>query len=284
MRFFSRVFLPFLLLGYIATETYMKLRHTSLCGEVGCKLAGELLTFDPLYLNYIGLVSVFILMLFGYLSLKYKLFRNLFFIGLYSAIAFETTLLSYQFVVNPEPCLFCLGIFASLLIIALFNQLRSFAIVVGTVVAIFLAFSTLSITKNKVFTPVEGTYLVQSETCPHCKKVKAYFKEHNINYTPISAKEANVRSFLKFVNISSIPVLIIKEKSNITLLSGDKNIIEYFSHKTELGSSSPVAAEPTVSSNTVELSSDFLSAGVADDGCALTITETPSCTDENTTH
>jgi len=43
-----------------------------------------------------------------------------------------------------------------------------------------------------------------------------------------------------------------------------------------------VIAAP-VENSTVELSSDFLSAG-GDDGCALTITETPSCEDDNTTH
>ncbi len=277
MRFFSRVFLPFLLLGYMATETYLKLHHTSLCGEVGCKLAGELLTFNPLYLNYFGLTGIFILMIFGYLSIKNKLFENLFFIGLYSAI------LSYQFIVNPEPCIFCLGIFSSLLLIAFFSQTKSFTVVLASIVSIFLGLNTLSISKNQAFVTQEGNYLIQSETCSHCKKVKAYFAEHNIDYTPISVKEANARSFLKFVDITSIPVLIMKEKSGITLLSGDKKIIAYFDNKTQAISAEPIDTIPTVSSNTLELSSDFLSAGGSDDGCALTIIETPSCADENTT-
>ena len=283
MRFFSRVFLPFLLLGYIATETYLKVQHTSLCGEVGCKLAGELLKFDPLYLNYFGLAGIFILMIFGYRSLKNKLFETLFFMALYSAIAFEATLLSYQFIANPELCIFCLGIFSSLLLIALFSQVKSFAIVLASIVAIFLGLNALSITKNQAYATQEGNYLIQSETCSHCKKVKAYFKEHNIDYTPISVKEASAKSFLKFVDITSIPVLIMKEKSGITLLNGDKKIIEYFENKTQTIATDTIDSEPTASSNTLELSSDFLSAGGADDGCALTITETPPCADENTT-
>ena len=75
-----------------------------------------------------------------------------------------------------------------------------------------------------------------------------------------------------------------KEKSGITLLSGDKKIIDYFKNKTQANVTDPVATEVTTSSNTLELSSDFLSAGGTDDGCALTITETPSCEDENNTH
>lgn len=284
MRFFSRVFLPFLLLGYMSTETYLKLHHTSLCGEVGCKLAGELLKFNPLYLNYFGLTSILVLIIFGYLSLKNKLFETLFFMGLYSAIAFETTLISYQFITNPEPCIFCLSIFVSLLLIALLSRVQNFAIVIVSIVAIFLGLNTLSIAKNQAFATQEGNYLIQSDTCSHCKKVKLYFKEHHINYTPISVKEASARSFLKFVDIASIPVLIMKEKSGITLLSGDKKIIEYFENKTLDNTTGTVDTAPTASSNTLELSSDFLSAGGADDGCALTITEVPSCADENNTH
>ena len=283
MRFFSRVFLPFLLLGYMATETYLKLQHTSLCGEVGCKLAGELLKFDPLYLNYFGLAGIVVLILLGYLSLKNKFFETLFFMGLYSAIAFEATLLSYQFIANPEPCIFCLGIFTSLLIIALFSQIKTFAIVLVSIMAIFLGLNALSITKNQAFVTEEGNYLIQSETCSHCKKVKAYFKAHHVNYTPISVKEASARSFLKFVNITSIPVLIMKEKSGISLLTGDKKIIKYFEDNTQANATESVGTEATASSNTMELSSEFLNAGGSDDGCALTIIETPSCADDNAT-
>lgn len=283
MRFFSRIFLPFLLLGYMATETYLKVQHTSLCGEVGCKLAGELLKFNPLYLNYFGMAGVFVLIIFGYLSLKSKLFETLYFMALYSAIAFEATLLSYQFIANSELCVFCLSIFSSLLLIALFSQVKSFAMVLASIVAIFLGLNALSITKNQAFATEEGNYLIQSETCSHCKKVKAYFKEHNVDYTPISVKEASAKSFLKFVDIKSIPVLIMKEKSGIMLINGDKKIIDYFENKMQTISTDTMDTETAASSNTMELSSDFLSAGGADDGCALTITETPSCDDENTT-
>lgn len=282
MHFFSRVFLPFLLLLYIGVETYLKLQHTSLCGEVGCKLAGELLKFNALYLNYFGLTAVFTLVFLGYRSLKSPFFETLFFMVLYAAIAFETTILSYQFIANPEPCLFCLGIWSSLLVIALFSHIKNFAVVIAFVFAIFLALSTLTVSQNKAFVTAPGLYLIQSETCTHCKKVKKYFAEHDIKYTPISTKEVNARAFLKFVDISSIPVLILKKESGITLITGDKKIIAHFEAQKEVNI---IASEPEpllTESNTMELSSDFLSAG-GDDGCALTIIETPSCEDDNTT-
>ena len=283
MRFFSRVFLPFLLFIYIGLETYLKLQHTSLCGEVGCKLAGELLKFNALYLNYLGLAATFSMVFLGYRSLKSTFFETLFFMALYAAIAFETTILSYQLIANPEPCLFCFGIWSSLLVIALFSHIKNFAVVIAFTVAILLALSTLTISKNKAFVSTPGLYLIQSETCSHCKKVKEYFAEHDIKYTPISTKEVNARAFLKFVDISSIPVLIMKESSSISLITGDKKIIAHFETKNKSEVLAPEVIAAPIENSTVELSSDFLSAG-GDDGCALTIIETPSCEDDNITH
>lgn len=283
MRFFSRVFLPFLLLVYIAIETYLKLQYTSLCGEVGCALAGELLRFDPIYLNYFGLISVLALFVLGYRSLKNTFFETLFFLVLYAAIAFEATILSYQFIVNPEACLFCLGIFSSLLLIALFNHLKNFPVVIVVVLSILLGLSTLSIPQNKSLITTPGLYLIQSETCSHCKKVKAYFKKQQIDYTAISAKDVNARAFLKFVDIASTPVLVIKEASGMTLLKGDKKIIAHFEAQSKDEVTTPeVIATPPAQSSTMGFSSDFLGAG-DDGGCALTITETASCADDNAT-
>jgi glutaredoxin len=283
MPFFSRVFLPFLLLVYLGVETYLKLQHTSLCGEVGCKLAGELLKFNALYLNYFGLAGVFALMIVGYRSLKSTFFETLFFMLLYAAIAFEATILAYQLIANPEPCIFCLGIFTSLLLIALFSHVKSFAFVITSVFAIFLGLSSVNISKNKAYISAPGLYLIQSETCSHCKKVKKYFSKQGIHYTPISVKEVNPKAFLKFVDISTIPVLVIKERSDITVITGDKKIIAHFEAQRETDITSSESVPLETQSNTLGLPSDFLSAG-GNDGCALTITETPSCEDDNTTH
>ncbi len=282
MHFFARVFLPFLLFVYIATETYLRLQHTSLCGEVGCALAGELLRFDHIYLNYFGLAGVLSLMITGYLSRKSRWFETLFFTMLYAGIAFETTIIGYQFIANPEPCLFCLSVFTSLLLIALFSQVKHFTVVLATVLFIFIGLNTLTIPKNRSFVTAPGLYLIQSETCSHCKKVKNYFSEHHIDYTSISAQEVNARGFLKFVDINTIPVLIIKEASSMTILKGDRKIIAYFDAQSKEEIDEYEKEATPVQSTALQLSSDFLGAG-GDAGCALTITESPSCADDNTT-
>jgi len=284
MKLLSRVLLPLLLLIYIAVETYMKLHHTSLCEATGCKLAGELLRFNPIYLNYLGLVAVSLLVIVGFLSLKKPLFEKLFFTILYGAIAFEATILGYQFLVNPEPCIFCMGIFSSLLLIGILSHPKNFILVGSVALAIFVALNTLAFPKNQSFIIANGSYLIHSEGCPHCTKVKNYFKKEGIKYTPISVREASARSFLKFAGISSIPVLITKDSTGITLLVGDHDIIDAYKKEKE-----KTAVPP--SSNTVEstqssalgLPTDLFNA-TSEPGCAITITETPECEKNSTTH
>ena len=300
LKIFARIVLPLLLLAYISVETYLKLQNSSLCGEVGCKLAGELLRFDPMYLNYFGMAGAFMLMVFGTLSLKRKRFETLFFMSLYAGLAFEATILSYQFVATPAPCIFCLGIFSSLLLIALVANYKYFVIILAMVLAIFVGLNTLAVTKNKSFVTAEGNYLIQSKTCPHCIKVKDYLADNNIAYTGISTTEASARSFLKFVSTKSIPVLVIKEKMHTQLITGDKAIIAHFEAlkakeaQSKVIQTNNVLSETNTTSTEVlteisssadlssgGLSEDLLSAGGDDDGCAITITETPDCEDDN---
>jgi len=228
MKLFSRVLLPLILLIYIAVETYAKLNHTSICGSTGCKLAGQLLNFPSLYLNFMGLAAVAGILILGWLSLKRPEWEKLFFIALYAAIAFETIMFAYQFLVNPEPCIFCAGVYSGLLLIALASRPRYLLYALPVIASLWVALSTLAIPKNMDLISQDGTYLIHSETCPHCKKVKAYFADHNITYMPIDVHTANARSLLKGLGIHEIPVLFIRQGTRTTVLKGDEPIIEHF--------------------------------------------------------
>jgi len=279
MKLLSRVLLPLLLLIYISIETYLKLNHSSLCEATGCKLAGELLRFDPIYLNYMGIFAISGLLVLGYFSLRHKLIEKLFFMVLYSAIAFEATILGYQFFVNPEPCIFCMGIFSSLLLIALLSHMKNFVFIAAVALSIIIGLSTLAFSKNKSFITANGIYFIHSNSCPHCAKVKSYFKENHIDYTPISVREASARSFLKFAGITSIPVLVTKDKEGISLLVGDHKIIAHYEVKPKVTATSSENTTTNVSSSensVLGLPTDLFKA-TSEPGCAITITETPDC-------
>jgi glutaredoxin len=228
MQVISRVLLPLLLLGYIGYETWLKLHHQSLCSATGCQLAGELLRFPSIYLNYLGMAAVGAILLFGLFSLFNKAFEKLYFITLYAAIAFESIMIGYQVLVNPEPCLFCLGVYGGLLLIALTSRPRWFLYALPAILAIFFALSDLAIPRNEAFIKGDGLYLIASEHCPHCKKVKNYFTKHHIDYTLLPVSDPSVRHLAKALGIEEIPILLKREKGITTILYGDRPIIASF--------------------------------------------------------
>ncbi len=269
MKLFSRVILPILLVLYIAVETYAKLNHTSICGTTGCELAGELLKFNSLYLNYFGALGALAVAFFGWLSLKRKGFETLFYITLYAAIAFESIMIAFQVLANPEPCIFCMGVYSGLLSIALFSNWRYLLYALPAVAALFISMASLTITQNRAMITEDGTYLIHSETCPHCKKVKKYFAEHNTSYTKLSVYDTNTRFFIKQLDINSIPVLVIKDKLITKVIKGDKAIIAYYENLNQPKEES--STEPEIPEELYKAKDDGCSASViqqTDAGCS----------------
>jgi glutaredoxin len=269
MKLFSRVILPLLLILYIAIETYAKLNHTSICGTTGCELAGELLKFNSLYLNYFGALGALFVALFGWLSLRREGFEKLFYITLYAAVAFESIMIAFQVLANPEPCIFCLGVYGGLLAIALFSNWRYLLYSIPAIIALYLSMASLTITQNRALVTENGTYLIHSETCPHCKNVKTYFAEHAVAYKKISIYDTNARFFIKQLDINSIPVLVIKDKLTTKVIKGDKAIIAYYKNLNKSNKES--YAEPEIPEDIYKAKDDGCSASViqqTDSGCS----------------
>jgi glutaredoxin len=260
MKLFSRVILPLLLILYIAIETYAKLNHTSICSTTGCELAGELLRFNSLYLNYFGALGALAVAFFGWLSLKREGFETLFYITLYAAIAFESIMIAFQVLANPEPCIFCLGVYGGLLAIALFSSWRYLLYAIPAIAALFISMASLTITQNRAMVTENGTYLIHSESCPHCKNVKTYFEEHAIDYQKLSVYDVNTRFFIKQLDINSIPVLVIKDKLTTKVIKGDKAIIAYYETLNKSSKESGTEAE---------IPEDIYKA--KDDGCSASV-------------
>ena len=224
---------PLLFLIYVAGETYLKLNKSSLCASetaepTGCELAGALLNFDAIYLNYIGILAAFTILVLGILSYKKIIPEILFFIVLISSLLFETIMLGYQYFVSPAMCVFCMGIYAFLVITLLLSSRKYFLATVPTVIAVLVALTFLAIPKATTFVQKDGTYLLQSESCPHCKKVKKYMNDNNIEFTKIDIEQIEAQNFATFLNFKSIPILITKEGKNVKIINGDKNIIDSY--------------------------------------------------------
>jgi len=228
MKKVAFIYLPLLFFIYNITETLMKLNHSSICESTGCLLADNLLKFDSLYLNYLGLFDAFIIVLLGWFSYKNKVSEKLFYLVVVASLLFETIMLGYQYFVSPEMCKFCMGVYTFLVLITLFASRRYLAMVVPSVVAVVMALSFLALPKSQAFVIDNGNYLIQSSSCAHCKKVKSYLHEQNISFSKIDIEDIEARNFATFLDFKTIPILLIKEGKKVQIINGDSNIIEKF--------------------------------------------------------
>ena len=245
MKKISFIFLPFLFFLYVAGETYLKLNHSTLCESTGCKLADSLLLFDSIYLNYIGVVAGVGILVTGILSYKKVIHENLFYIVVGSALLFETIMLGYQYFASPEMCKFCMGVYTFLVVIMLTASFKHFIVAMMGVVSVLMALSFLAIPQSKPYVMKDGTYLLQSVSCPHCTKVKKYMKENYISFTKIDIEDIEAQHFATFLNFKTIPILITKEGNNIKIINGDKDIINSY----KKSNSGEVVIEESVSIN-----------------------------------
>ena len=267
IRKISAIIMPLVLIGYVGSETWLKLHHSSLCSATGCKMAGELLRFNGIYLDFLGIIAGLAMFVTALLWLKHELFKPLFFVTLFSAIAFETVMIGFQAFSNPQMCHFCLGVYGLLLLTAFLTNIDYFVYALAPITAIFIALSTLSIPQNIPMVKNDGIYLIHSNKCPHCKKVKRYFAEHNISYYPISVTNPNARSLATTLNIREIPIAIIKKGQKIEILRGDRDIIEKFSHK----------ESKTEEKNSAPLKETDLYSNPDEGGCSISPFEESSC-------
>ena len=213
---------------YVAGETYLKLNHSSLCASTGCKLADSLLLFDSIYLNYIGMLAGMGILITGILVYKKVVNTNLFYIVVGSALLFETIMLGYQYFASPEMCKFCMGVYAFLVAIMITASFRHFLVASMGVISVLMALSFLAIPQSKPYILKDGNYLLQSPSCPHCKKVKEYMNENYIEFTKIDIEKIEAQHFATFLNFKTIPILVTKNGSNIKIINGDKDIIQYY--------------------------------------------------------
>ena len=272
MRFISYILMPFLFLSYIVTDTYLKINNSALCHSKGCELAASLLKIDSIVLNYIGIASAGLLLILGIFTYKEYISKKVFLVYLFSCIAFETIMIGYQFFVSPHMCKFCLGVYGFLLLIFLFASGRFFIVILPFVMAIFIAFSFLAIPKNKSFITKDGNYLIQSPTCPHCKLVKDYMHKKKIPFVRLNASDIEDRNFIRFLGYKTIPLLIIKKGSSVTIINGDEDIIKYFEEKIEKTTASTSNSEPNI---------DLISVEGKADGCEIDLGLKPSCEKES---
>jgi len=263
-----KVILPLLLAIYIAAETILKANNIEVCSTTGCALAGELLKFNSFYLNYLGIAGALFLVVLAFF--KSNIASKLYTATASAMVIFESLLIASQINLNPEPCLFCLGVYTFLILILINANFKVFLYSLPAIGAVFLAFYILAIPQNRSIIKDDGLYLIASPTCPHCKEAKKFLKERNISYKTIPSKDLNAFFFAKSLSIKQIPIAIEKKAKTIKIYVGDKEIKNAFS-KEQSSSDSQSSTQPQ---STIDEPFSPSSIYEQKEGCEMSITAT----------
>jgi len=256
----KKTLIPFVIVIYIVSNIIMTLLDITICESNGCTLSKEIINISYLELNFIGLAYAIILLVLSILNHKYlKQFALL-------GILTETILISMLYLLTSELCLFCLGFYSLLILNYIVNQ-KEYKLdeMIIYVIGILIALTIINFNSNTPnIKPLNiqdnKNYLIQSKTCKHCKEIKEYMEGKNIEYIKIEVKE--VMSLLETLNITTIPVLIKKEESVITIYKSKQSIKDSFENKKDSTNINPF-------SNIKNENNLFAPDPILDEGCTI---------------
>jgi glutaredoxin len=220
----KKIWLNFLFILGLILSTYgflQKKFNLFTCQTDGCLISNELIKIDS------SLLYVFAFLFFSILLVvfnKKTFVENLKEEIFYAGLIFESILFSYMFFIYNEFCIECAKMITLLIIIGFSINWKKMILFFSVISAIFI------LNPNKEKKLFKGEYnIITKNECPHCKKVKKYFKENNIKYNEINVKESI--SFLNTFNIRTVPVLVILKNNSIKIINGDLEIIKFVKNK-----------------------------------------------------
>jgi len=249
----------------VAVQTIIiLLKGEAVCLNDGCRILESLTVIPPLYFNLLGFVyfqAIFWTVFSG--RNKRDLPVDRLKILLIAGLGVEGVLLAYQIFVAESFCSYCLIIFAFVLILNIMagrQQLFTGASVLIGIILIFslLSFSPSLLQSSQIQTlsagtygkkicshPTKQVYLFFSTNCSHCKKVIEALENCNscnFNFNPVDklknielvdvvktasySPEVN-RLMLSLLGIQEVPVLLAKDLSGLSIITGEDKIISY---------------------------------------------------------
>lgn len=248
----------------VAVQTFMSLYSgSSICPTQGCKIVEDLTLIQPFWVNLLGLIF-FQAVFWSLKTLKDKTFFNVDPIGLLllGGFVFDSVLLAYQIFVVGTFCLYCLSVFAFVLVLNIMYGRRQSAWSLTALLVILFSFSILSFVPGtdqmdrfslktaawgvrSCSAPTKEVYLIFSSTCPHCHEVIQSLNQCNscdLYLNPIDhidtlnldgieridtfAPQIN-RHMLELLEIDTIPVLVSKSPDSYDIIKGEGNILNY---------------------------------------------------------
>ncbi|HDK43959.1 MAG TPA: hypothetical protein ENG91_05350 [Desulfobacteraceae bacterium] len=239
-------------------------RGQAACLNEGCRIIENLAVIPPLYFNLLGFIY-FQVIFWTIFMMRNRPVGSIDWLKvlLMAGLGVEGVLLAYQIFVAQTLCSYCLVIFTFVLALNIMAGWQQAVAGLSVLAGILLIFSLLGFgpslllsLKNQTLNagtygirtcsnPAKKVYLFFSATCPHCQKVldalagcnscDFYFnpvsrlknmKLAGVKKTPSYSPEVN-RLMLALLGIKTVPVLLARDPSGLSIIKGDKRIISY---------------------------------------------------------
>lgn len=246
-------FMPMIILSYLFINLYLTMIGSTWCKSEGCEVSKSLLNIEQTDLYSLAIIAFGVLLLVGLKiikadDIKLKVFYKF---SVFTIMVCETILLGYLYFKSGTLCISCFIFYVLVIINYLLLDIKSKNIFVIPFILAAIAVLDLDVNTTSNVSVTSHYTLLQSETCEHCKKVKEYLKDNNIKYK--KEDYAKYSGLFSSLNITKIPVLIVKNnENNLLILNGVSEITNYLDINEEK-ESSPIISHNTVENNSFSL-------------------------------
>ena len=220
--------MPMIILSYLFINLYLIMIGSSWCKSEGCEVSKSLLNIEQTELYSLAIVAFGVLLLSGLKILKNdsSTLKEFYKFSIFTVVICETILLTYLFLKSGTLCVSCFIFY--LLVIINYILVDSKSLKIFVIPFIFAAMSLLDLNSSTTSNEsISAKYtLLQSETCEHCKKVKEYLQTNTITYQ--KEDYSKYSGLFSSLNITKIPVMIVKNnENNLLILNGVSEITNY---------------------------------------------------------
>jgi glutaredoxin len=230
---YKKIFLAVSVLAmiFVLTEIVMQSLGKSICQTEGCKVAAQYVRYGDISILLIGLVTFSLLTLLSFLELYLNKIGVGWFINLVLivSLACEGFFTGYQTFSIHTPCLFCLIIFAFILVLGIIRLLAGERELIAGLLSLAAVFSMLYLVLPAgapVDLPASDHFILFfSKDCKHCAEVI-----QNLDQNKIEVKHVEVTAysaFLKSMGIDTVPTLMVNVPSQKLFITGKDAILRY---------------------------------------------------------
>jgi hypothetical protein len=216
---------------FVLAEIVMQSFGKSICQTEGCKVVAQHVRYGDISILLIGLVTFFLLAGLSYLELYPKkagagTFINLILIV---SLACEGFFTGYQAFSIHTPCLYCLIIFALMVILGILRLLAGQQEVIAGFLSLAAVFSMLYLVLPAgvpVNLPADDRFILFfSKECKHCAEVIQKLDENKIVVKHLDVAEYS--AFLKSMGIDTVPTLMVNAPSQKLFITGKDAILSH---------------------------------------------------------